>query len=266
MTNGRRSIGHVALVGAGPGDPDLWTVRAAARVAEADLVLYDALVDAGSLRKMTRAQCFCVGKRAGRASVKQETIHRLMVRAAKMGKRVVRLQGGDPFVFGRGGEEALALAHAGIPFEVVPGVTTAVAAPALADIPVTHRGVSSAFVVVAGHTPETLDGGLAAVKPNRVTVVVMMALSGRAALCARLVAHGWSSATPCAIVCAASTPQAWTWTGPLSDLAQAVPPEGVAGVVVAGDVVKIREAVAAARAPRENGSDVGLDEVTYGRY
>jgi len=266
MTDGRTSRGHVALVGAGPGDPELWTVRAVARVAEADLVLYDALVDAGSLRRMTRAQCFCVGKRAGRASVKQETIHRLMIRAARMGKRVVRLQGGDPFVFGRGGEEALALAHAGIPFEVVPGVTNAVAAPALAGIPVTHRGLASAFVVVAGHTPETLDGALAAVTPNKVTVVVMMALAGRAEVSDRLVAHGWSAATPCAIVCAASTPESWTWTGPLSDLARPVPPEGVAGVVIVGDVVSLREAVAAASAPRETGSDLGLDEVTYGRY
>ena len=95
---------------------------------------------------LTRAQCFCVGKRAGRASVKQETINRLMIRAARQGKRVVvRLKGGDPFVFGRGAEEALALAHAGIAFEVVPGVTTAVAAPELAGIPVTHRGMASGF-------------------------------------------------------------------------------------------------------------------------
>ena len=104
----------MSLVGAGPGDPELWTVRALKRVEEADLVLYDALVDAEALRAVTDAQCFCVGKRAGRASVKQETINRLMIRAARQGKRVVRLKGGDPFVFGRGAEEALALAHAGV--------------------------------------------------------------------------------------------------------------------------------------------------------
>jgi uroporphyrin-III C-methyltransferase / precorrin-2 dehydrogenase / sirohydrochlorin ferrochelatase len=261
MTDGRLRIGRVSLVGAGPGDPDLWTVRAVARVAEADLVLYDALVDASSLRRLTRAQCFCVGKRAGRASVKQETIHRLMIGAARQGKRVVRLQGGDPFVFGRGGEEALALAEAGVPCEVVPGVTAAVAAPALAGIPLTHRGLSSAFVVVAGHTPETLDGGLAAVVPNKVTVVVMMAIAGRADVAARLVSYGWSPETPCAIVCGASTPDAWTWTGRVVDLGAAVPPEGVPGVVVVGDVVNVREAVAAASAP----GTVQLDEVTYGR-
>ena len=111
----RRGIGRVSLVGAGPGDPELWTVRALRRVEEADLVLYDALVDAESLRRLTRAQCFCVGKRAGRASVKQDTINRLMVRAARQGKRVVRLKGGDPFVFGRGAEECSCWREPGFP-------------------------------------------------------------------------------------------------------------------------------------------------------
>ncbi len=105
--------GFVSLVGAGPGDPELWTVRALRRVQEADLVLYDALIDAAALHELTKAQCFCVGKRAGRASVRQETIHRLMIRAARQGKRVVRLKGGDPFVFGRGAEEAIALQRSG---------------------------------------------------------------------------------------------------------------------------------------------------------
>jgi uroporphyrin-III C-methyltransferase len=134
--------GLVSLVGAGPGDPELWTVRAVKRLAEADLVLYDALVDASALHALTKARCFCVGKRAGRASVTQDTINRLMVRACRQGKRVVRLKGGDPFVFGRGAEEALALAMAGVDVEVIPGVTAAVAAPELAGIPVTHRGLA----------------------------------------------------------------------------------------------------------------------------
>src|ERR671910_359842 len=114
-------------------------------------------------RRATKAKCFCVGKRARRDSVPQETIHRLMIRSAKQGKRVVRLKGGDPFVFGRGGEEALALAMAGVPCEVVPGVTTAVAAPELAGIPVTHRGVASGFLVLSGHTGEPFDETLQAV-------------------------------------------------------------------------------------------------------
>ena len=121
--------GRVSLVGAGPGDPELWTLRAVKRLEEADLVLYDALVDARALRRFTQAPCFSVGKRAGRPSMRQETIHKLMIRAARAGKRVVRLKGGDPFVFGRGAEEAIALARAGIPFEVVPGLSSAIAAP-----------------------------------------------------------------------------------------------------------------------------------------
>ena len=154
--------GFVSLVGAGPGDPDLLTLRAARALAAADLVLYDALVARETLDLAPRAQRFSVGKRAGRASMDQETINRLLVRAARRGKRVVRLKGGDPFVFGRGGEEALALVAAGVPCEVVPGVSSAVAAPALAGIPVTHRGLASAFVVVSGHAESAwrpvLDG------------------------------------------------------------------------------------------------------------
>jgi uroporphyrin-III C-methyltransferase/precorrin-2 dehydrogenase/sirohydrochlorin ferrochelatase len=258
-----RPRGHVALVGAGPGDPDLWTVRGLRLVREADLVLYDALIDSQSLRALTGAQLFCVGKRAGRASVSQETIDRLMIRAARRGRRVVRLKGGDPFVFGRGGEEMMALAHAGVSFEVVPGVTTAVSAPEVAGIPLTHRGVASAFVVVAGHTPETLDGALRAVRPEGVTVVVLMALAGRAAVAERLVWHGWSGEAPAAIVCAASTPDAWTWTGRLKDMGAAEPPVGLAGVLVVGDVVNIRAAVASATAVRQ---DPEVGEVKYGRH
>ncbi|HEY6361163.1 MAG TPA: uroporphyrinogen-III C-methyltransferase [Vicinamibacterales bacterium] len=251
------TIGRVALVGAGPGDPELWTVRALRRVEDADLVLYDALVDVHALRRATKAQCFCVGKRARRDSVPQETIHRLMIRAAKQGKRVVRLKGGDPFVFGRGAEEALALAHAGIPFEVVPGVTTAVAAAELAGIPVTHRGVASAFLVLAGHTSEAVDETLGAVQPNSLSIVFMMGVGARAALAATMIAHGWAPGTPAAIVCAASTPDSWTWTGPLSDMGAAAPPQGLAGVLVIGEVVDVRHALSAVAArPSGAGSEV----------
>src|SRR5262245_25483968 len=184
------TIGLVSLVGAGPGDPELWTVRARLRVEQADIVLYDALVDATAVRALTRAQCFCVGKRAGRASVKQETINRLMIRYARQGKRVVRLKGGDPFVFGRGAEEALALSLAGVPVEVVPGVTTAVAAAEIAGIPVTHRGVASGFLVIAGQTGDALSETLSAVRPNTVTVVVMMGVAGRGSIADHLLTHG----------------------------------------------------------------------------
>ncbi len=253
--------GSVSLVGAGPGDPELWTRRAVRRLQEADLVLYDALVDVEALRRATKAQCFCVGKRARRDSVPQETIHRLMIRAAKQGKRVVRLKGGDPFVFGRGGEEALALAMAGVSFEVVPGVTTAVAAPELAGIPVTHRGLASAFLVLAGHSSEAVDDTLRSVRPNTVSMVILMGVGARANLASRLMAHGWSADTPAAIVCAASTPDAWTWTGALAQLGAATPPAGLAGVLVIGEVVRVREVLLkAASRPEEAGN-----EVSYGR-
>jgi uroporphyrin-III C-methyltransferase/precorrin-2 dehydrogenase/sirohydrochlorin ferrochelatase len=254
------SIGQVSLVGAGPGDPELWTVRALRRVEDADLVLYDALVDAEALRRLTRARCFCVGKRAGRASVKQETIHRLMIRAARQGKRVVRLKGGDPFVFGRGSEEAMALALEGIPCEVVPGVTSAVAAAELAGIPVTHRGVATGFLVVAGHAGESLDAALKAVRPNGITLVLMMGLGGRQEIVERLTAHGWAPETPAAVVCGASTPDQWTWTGRLADVPAAAAPDGLPGVIVVGEVIRVRDALAAATV-----RPAAADEVKYGR-
>ena len=243
----RLTTGRVALVGAGPGDPELWTLRGLRRVQEADLVLYDALIDAEALRKLTNAQCFCVGKRAGRASVRQETIYRLMIRAAREGKRVVRLKGGDPFVFGRGAEEALELAREGIPCEVVPGVTTAVAAPELAGIPVTHRGLSSGFLVIAGHAGETFDAALTVVRPNSITLVVMMGMAVRDVIAQRLQTHGWAADSRAALVCGAATRDEWTWTGRLQDVATATPPDGVPGVLVVGEVVQIREALEATR-------------------
>jgi uroporphyrin-III C-methyltransferase/precorrin-2 dehydrogenase/sirohydrochlorin ferrochelatase len=230
-------------------------------VEEADLVLYDALVDADALRGVTRAQCFCVGKRAGRASVKQETINRLMIRAARQGKRVVRLKGGDPFVFGRGGEETLALARARVPYEIVPGVKTAVAAAELAGIPVTHRGLASGFLVFTGQIGDGMNRVLQAVRPGDVTLVVMMGLAVRDDLAARLIAHGWAPATPAAVVCGASTSEEWIWTGTLADLGSAAPPRGQAGVIVVGHVVSIREAVAAASA-----RPAPADEVKYGGH
>src|SRR6188508_977855 len=268
---GAETPGRVSLVGAGPGDPELWTVRAARLVREADLVLYDALVDSVSLRGLTDAPCFHVGKRAGRTSVKQETIHKLMIRAARHGKHVVRLKGGDPFVFGRGAEEAMALVEAGIPFEIVPGVTTAVAAAELAGIPVTHRGMASGFVVLAGHTAEALDGALGAIAPNSLTVVVMMAVTGRAAVAERLMVHGWPADTPAAIVCGASTADAWSWTGRLNEFERVEIPEGVAGVLIVGDVVTVRAALYGGAGTSDGTAD-GTDrrgaearEATYGR-
>jgi len=258
----------VSLVGAGPGDPDLWTVRAVRRVAEADLVLFDALVDAEALQAMTRAQCFSVGKRARRDSVPQAVINRLLIGAARRGKRVVRLKGGDPFVFGRGGEEALALVAAGIDFEVVPGVSSSIAAAELAGIPVTHRGLASAFLVMAGHTSDMVDRTLRSLRPNGVSVIVMMGLGVRAELAQSFVMHGWAPSTPAAIVCAASTPDEWIWTGELAGLGDAPVPARLAGVLVVGDVVRVRAALTGS-APGASQADLARgdsgDEVKYGR-
>jgi uroporphyrin-III C-methyltransferase/precorrin-2 dehydrogenase/sirohydrochlorin ferrochelatase len=233
--------GFVWLVGAGPGDPELLTRRAARVLAGADLVLYDALVDPRALELAPGARRFPVGKRAGRPSIRQETINRLMIRAARRGRRVVRLKCGDPFVLGRGGEEALALAAAGVGFEVVPGVSAAVAAAGLAGIPVTHRGLASGFVVVSGHAEAAYGPALDSLVPGSLTVVVLMGLASRAAVSARLLARGWSPLTPAAVIRGASTSDADAWRGTLGALAHAVPggPGDAPGTIVVGAVVAL---------------------------
>ncbi len=231
----------VSLVGAGPGNPALLTRKAAARLRAADLVLYDALVDERVLKLARRAQCFFVGKRAGRHAVTQEAIHAVMIRAARRGRRVVRLKGGDPFVFGRGGEEALALKAAGVAFEVVPGVTSAVAAPALAGIPVTHRGLSQALLVVAGFDADAFRASIGALQPNGVTLVVLMGLGRRDALAALLIEGGWRRATPAALVVDASRPDQQIWRGTLGEMAAGraeVAGDG-AGTIVIGRVAAL---------------------------
>lgn len=233
--------GRVSLVGAGPGDPDLLTRRAARRLAEADVVLYDALVDPGVLGLAPSARRVFVGKRAGRPAVRQEFINRLLIRAARNGRAVVRLKGGDPFVFGRGGEEALALAAAGIPFEIVPGVSSAVAAPALAGIPVTHRGTSTAFVVVSGHSPDAYSAVLASLAPRAATIVVMMGLGAAGDIAALLIERGWKADTPAAVLLGASTSASARCSGTLATLAADIAAirTGAPGTIVIGDVVRI---------------------------
>ncbi len=244
--------GFVSLVGAGPGDPDLLTLKAARRLAEADLVLYDALVCGESLRHARRAHCFFVGKRAGLPSVRQETINRMLVAGARRGKRVVRLKAGDPFVLGRGGEEALALARAGVPFEVVPGVSSALAAPALAGIPVTQRGLASGFAVLSGHDAGAYGPILDAVAPGSLTLVVLMGLATRADLVRRLLARGWSPDTPAAVLFAASGPLASRWTGTLARLPEAAPaaPGRQPGTIVVGGVAALAGVLGAPAVPR----------------
>jgi len=243
---GDRMTGFVSLVGAGPGDPELLTLKAMRRLEQADLVLHDALVDGEILRHAARAHCFFVGKRARRATIDQDTINRLLVRAARRGARVVRLKCGDPFVLGRGGEEALALASAGVPFEVIPGVSSAVAAPGLAGIPVTHRGVASGFAVLSGHAESAWRPILEGIQPGALTLVVLMGLSTRAPLARFLQERGWPASTPAAMLAGASRPGAWSWIGTLGGLARApAPPDPAApATLCVGEVVALASSIA----------------------
>jgi len=241
--------GFVSLVGAGPGDPELLTLRALRRLREADLVLNDALVHSELLELAPKAQRFYVGKRAGRHSIDQDGIHALMIRGARRGQRVVRLKAGDPFVLGRGGEEALALEAAGIAYEVVPGLSSATAAPLLAGIPVTHRGLASGFAVLSGHAESAYAPMLDSIAPGALTIVVLMGIKLRAQIAARLVARGWPAATPAALLYGASQPGSITeitTLGGLAELAavEALPaPTELPGVLVVGEVVSLADVI-----------------------
>jgi len=233
------ALARVALVGAGPGDPDLLTVRAAKLLAAAEVVVHDALVGDGVLALAPpTAELIDVGKRPGRP-VPQELISTLLVELARSGRNVVRLKGGDPYVFGRGGEEAQALIDAGVEFEVVPGITSAVAAPAAAGIPVTHRGVSAAVTVVTGHRrrgePDVDWRSLAKVGG---TIVVLMGVAQRGAIAAELLAGGLDPGTPVAAVRSATTPSETTARGRLDELATL--PIEAPSVIVIGAVAAMR--------------------------
>jgi len=243
------STGRVYLVGAGPGDPDLITVRGRAALAQADVVIHDALVAPELLALAPRdAERIDVGKRAGRPSADQDDINRLLVEKARAGAKVVRLKGGDPFVFGRGGEEALALAGAGVSFEVVPGVTAGVAAPACAGIPVTHRGLAACVTFVTGHEapgkPRS-DLNWRALAHTGGTLVFYMGVGGLQDICSRLVADGLPADTPAAAVRWGATGRQRTVAAGLGDLPDAVrahrlePP----AIIVVGGVVAMRDAL-----------------------
>jgi uroporphyrin-III C-methyltransferase len=198
--DGRAPAVSVHLVGAGPGDPELLTVRAARLLAEADVVVHDRLAELASTLARPGAELVDVGKRPGNP-YPQENINALLVQLARQGLSVVRLKGGDPFVFGRGGEEAMALAAAGVSFSVVPGVTSAVSVPAAAGVPVTHRGVAAAFTVVTGHRmtgAEAVDWDALARVGG--TIVVLMGVAHRAAMADQLMAGGLSPDTPVAAI------------------------------------------------------------------
>jgi uroporphyrin-III C-methyltransferase len=254
--------GLVSLVGAGPGDPELLTMRAVARLQAADLVLYDALVDPAALRHAPRARRAFVGKRAGRHSVSQQTIERVMIRRALAGERIVRLKSGDPFVFGRGAEEALALAAAGVPCEIVPGVSAATAAPALCGIPLTHRGLSTGFLVVSGHSEAAFAPALRSIAPGAATIVAMMALASRERIATILLSHGWDAEMPAAVLLAASTADACSWRGSLGTLARCELPDvypEAPGLLVIGATVGIASAIEAIAARRDEARAIGSD-------
>ena len=218
------SPGTVYLVGAGPGDPGLATVRAAELIARADVILYDRLVSPRLLEgARADTELAYVGKEAGGHTMSQEEINRLLVAHAKEGRTVVRLKGGDPFVFGRGGEEAEALVEAGVPFEVVPGVTAGVAAPAYAGIPVTHRDAASAVAFVTAHEdpakPESaIDWAALAAFPG--TLVFYMGVGSLPAVTAALQQHGRDGGEPAAVVERGTLPRQRTVSGTLADIAE----------------------------------------------
>lgn len=233
--------GRVYLVGAGPGDPDLLTVRAARILATADVIVHDRLVGPGVLDLCRDdAEYVDVSKRPRQPSIEQEEINTILIGAAGSGAEVARLKGGDPFVFGRGGEEAIALSAAGIPFEIVPGVSSALAGPALAGIPVTHRGVSRSFVVVTAHA-QTLDhhdwGALAQID----TLVVLMGAATAHEVARRLIAAGRSSATRAAAIQDASLPGQRVVRSTLGALPQVIAADGMRAplVLVIGSVVDL---------------------------
>ena len=211
--------GRVVLVGAGPGDPDLITVRGARALARADVVVYDRLAPPALLELApASAERIYVGKEPGRSAMPQDKIERILLERAITGATVVRLKGGDPFVFGRGGEELAACTRAGVPCEVVPGVSAAVAAPAAAGIPVTHRGVARSFAVVTGSTAHGEEVHLAEVATATDTLVVLMAAGHLAETCAGLIAAGRAPDEPAAIVQWAWTPEQRSVVGTLTDL------------------------------------------------
>jgi uroporphyrin-III C-methyltransferase/precorrin-2 dehydrogenase/sirohydrochlorin ferrochelatase len=236
----------VALVGAGPGDPELLTLRAARLLAAADVVLYDHLVGDGILDLCAEgAERIDVGKIPGGRTVAQEATNALLLEHARRGRRVVRLKGGDPFVFGRGGEEVEYLARAGIACEVVPGISSALAAPAAAGIPVTHRGVATHFSVVTASGAASDDAALearwAALAGAGGTLVFLMGVARAERIQRVLIEAGRAASTPCAVVQEACTPRQRAVKTTLGELASCVVEAGIRNpaVIVVGEVVDV---------------------------
>lgn len=238
-----RCAGTVYLVGAGPGDPELLTLRAAKLLAQADVVVYDHLVGDGILDLANRtAQRIYVGKQKSRHSVPQDGINALLVRLAKQGKKVVRLKGGDPFIFGRGGEEVEVLAAEGIRFEVVPGITAASGVSSYAGIPLTHRDYAQSCIFTTGHLKEdglNLDWEI--LSHARQTVVIYMGLGALPEICRQLIAHGRAPGIPVAVIEQGTTRAQRVVTGTLVTIADLVAAMGCKSpcLIIVGEVVAL---------------------------
>jgi uroporphyrin-III C-methyltransferase/precorrin-2 dehydrogenase/sirohydrochlorin ferrochelatase len=245
VTRFGRDRGCVWLVGAGPGDPELLTLRAARLLREAEVVVYDHLVSEAVLGLVSpSAERIYAGKRQGCHALSQEEINELLVALARRGKRVLRLKGGDPFIFGRGGEECEFLAAHGVPFEVVPGVSAASGAACSAGIPLTHRDCARAVVFATGHRKDgssELDWQML-VRPNQ-TVVIYMGLTRLAEICRELIAHGARPGLPAAVIERATTARERVVSGTLADLPALAARAGIKppGLIVVGEVIRLRE-------------------------
>ncbi|HUK56693.1 MAG TPA: uroporphyrinogen-III C-methyltransferase [Nitrospiria bacterium] len=241
-----KQTGRIYLIGAGPGDPGLLTIKGKACIEQADVIVYDYLANEEFLRyARPQAERIFAGKKGGETHLGQGDINRLLIEKARRGKIVVRLKGGDPFIFGRGGEEAAAAAAAGIPFEIVPGVTAAVGVPAYAGIPLTHRDVASLVTFVTGHEdPDKRDGYVPWNQlPDRGTLVFFMGLSNLAEIARQLIQHGRTPQTPVAVVRWGTKPEQRTVVGVLENIVEKVQTEALRppGLIIVGEVVKLRE-------------------------
>ena len=242
MSSSEGPVGCVYLVGAGPGDPGLLTARALALIAAADVILYDRLIPDQALDGAgPDAELLFVGKQGGGPSVPQDETLALMLERAQAGKQVVRLKGGDPFVFGRGGEEALALAERGIPFEVVPGITAGVAACAYAGIPVTHRGLSTAVALITGATEQQTEPDWPALARFPGTLVFYMGISSLPQIAAGLIGAGRPAQQPAAVIERGTLPQQRVVQATLADIAQRVEQEQIKApaITVVGEVAEL---------------------------